>query len=353
MLRKRITLGDIAKAVSLSRSGVSRALRNDPRIPLATCERVQKVAFDLGYRPDTEIASYLRVLRNRRDQQQVESIAYLSFGSKLEEPKLIQYSTKIFQGASERAERLGYRLDKFIVEGPKKSHKSIDRILKTRAIRGCLLSVRSNVADLGIDFSNYSVAAITYALPGLSLSRSVPSVYSNVTLAFNEALKLGYRRIGLMLDEFINVRTSFQIQAAFLNMQYRHPELTAIPIFNLPGTEVIVRPEKPKTADAKHFMNWLSRKKPDIILASRAAFFPWLEASGFRCPADIGFVSLEGVEDTQNYAHIDQKPHEIGGAGIDILISLLNRNLRGFACHPSMVCTDGQWVTGPTVRKMD
>ena len=39
-----VRLADIAREVGLSRSGVSRALRNDPSIPLATCRDVQKVA---------------------------------------------------------------------------------------------------------------------------------------------------------------------------------------------------------------------------------------------------------------------------------------------------------------------
>ena len=40
---------DIAKRAGLSLSGVSRALRNDPRMRPATRKRVQEVAQELGY----------------------------------------------------------------------------------------------------------------------------------------------------------------------------------------------------------------------------------------------------------------------------------------------------------------
>jgi LacI family transcriptional regulator len=51
-VRKRLTLRDIAKVLSLAPGTVSKALNNGSDISIETKERVQKVCKDLGYRPN-------------------------------------------------------------------------------------------------------------------------------------------------------------------------------------------------------------------------------------------------------------------------------------------------------------
>lgn len=47
-----VTIRDIAKAAGVSTSTASRALNNNPHISTATIQKVQKIAKQLGYRPD-------------------------------------------------------------------------------------------------------------------------------------------------------------------------------------------------------------------------------------------------------------------------------------------------------------
>ena len=61
---ERVTLQDIANETGLSVNSVSRALKNMPDISRATCEKVQKVAREMGYVRNT-IASSLRSGRTR------------------------------------------------------------------------------------------------------------------------------------------------------------------------------------------------------------------------------------------------------------------------------------------------
>lgn len=49
---RRLTLKNVADAAGLAVTTVSKALANDPKIALATRERVQKIAIELGYVPD-------------------------------------------------------------------------------------------------------------------------------------------------------------------------------------------------------------------------------------------------------------------------------------------------------------
>ena len=59
MIRKRVTITDIAHAMGITPSTVSRALADNERVSLRTRKRVLKVAGELGYQPNI-IASSLR-----------------------------------------------------------------------------------------------------------------------------------------------------------------------------------------------------------------------------------------------------------------------------------------------------
>ena len=56
----------IAVSLGVSPATVSMALRNDPKIPLATRRRVQKAADCIGYRPDAKIAERMSRIRHHR-----------------------------------------------------------------------------------------------------------------------------------------------------------------------------------------------------------------------------------------------------------------------------------------------
>src|SRR5688500_3309706 len=62
---QRPTLRMIAQRAGLSGSAVSMALRTHPRISAATRERVQRIARELGYRPDPDVAKLMNHLRLR------------------------------------------------------------------------------------------------------------------------------------------------------------------------------------------------------------------------------------------------------------------------------------------------
>ena len=60
----RVTLEDMARCLGLSRSTISRALNDHPRVSEDTKERVRALAEEMGYIPD-EIAKGLRLRETR------------------------------------------------------------------------------------------------------------------------------------------------------------------------------------------------------------------------------------------------------------------------------------------------
>ncbi len=63
MKKKNVTIKDIAEAVNISLSTVSRALNNHPKISQSTKEKVWNAAKNLGYQPN--LPAYMKVDKNR------------------------------------------------------------------------------------------------------------------------------------------------------------------------------------------------------------------------------------------------------------------------------------------------
>lgn len=57
---------DIADRAGVSLMTVSLALRNSPRISAATRTRIQRIASEIGYTADPQIADMMNYLRKRR-----------------------------------------------------------------------------------------------------------------------------------------------------------------------------------------------------------------------------------------------------------------------------------------------
>jgi LacI family transcriptional regulator len=77
----RPTIRDIARKAGCHYSTVSLALRDHPRIPLRTKERIREIAGQLGYRADAMLAALCAYREMKRPLgQRNEVIAWKSFG---------------------------------------------------------------------------------------------------------------------------------------------------------------------------------------------------------------------------------------------------------------------------------
>ncbi|WP_081721867.1 helix-turn-helix domain-containing protein [Geminisphaera colitermitum] len=65
-MNKAPTPKTIADRAKVSRMTVSRALRNHPSLPRKTCERIQKIATELGCRANPLVSALMAQLRNGR-----------------------------------------------------------------------------------------------------------------------------------------------------------------------------------------------------------------------------------------------------------------------------------------------
>eukprot|EP01035_Chromulina_nebulosa_P036270 gene36270-48842_t len=109
----KATLQDVATRARVHRTTVSLALRDHPRIPAETRERVKAIAAKLGYRINPLVSA---LMQSRRSGQAVKhvSLAYVTnyptrFGWRRPHHDRPDY----FPGAVERARDFGYKLEHF------------------------------------------------------------------------------------------------------------------------------------------------------------------------------------------------------------------------------------------------
>lgn len=353
MLDRRVTLREVAEAAKLSRSGVSRALHNDPRVPARTCERVQAIARGLGYRPDPELNSALRLLRQRHAERYVETLAFFTWHADRIERAGNLYTKRLFFGAREHTEKLGYRLEEVWAAEPGMTPARIKTVLAGRGIRGCLIGpVAGNVDAFDFDWPRFACVAVTASFPRVQLHRALPGNYGNTQLAIAEVAKVGYQRPGLLLDDYINARTSGSIQAAFLQSQANRPDDERVPVLELRNLGADPGVESAQSGEWTRFADWYQQHRPDVILASRVSFHHWLQRARLRTPRDVGFVSLEGVNADEPFTHIDQNPDAVGAAGVDLLTTVLNHNDRNILSRRLTVTVGGRWVAGSSTSPL-
>ena len=139
-----MSVREIAAATGLSVATVSRALRNDPKVSVATRERVHAAAKKLGYSHNPYVGQMMSSLRRRHGSTFRGNMA-LVWKNAYPGLDLDARLQQTFDGMRTRAEELGYSLNEFDLAANKP--ESLRRILVSRGIRGVLLYMPSFVGN--------------------------------------------------------------------------------------------------------------------------------------------------------------------------------------------------------------
>jgi DNA-binding LacI/PurR family transcriptional regulator len=111
----RPSIRDIARRLNVSHVTVSMALRDHPRISATRREQVKKMAGEMGYRPDPMLASLIAYRQDKRAKPIAATLAWIN---RWPDPKTLRKHSEFnayWEGAREAADRLGYRVEEFVV----------------------------------------------------------------------------------------------------------------------------------------------------------------------------------------------------------------------------------------------
>ncbi|MCC5849357.1 MAG: LacI family DNA-binding transcriptional regulator [Verrucomicrobia bacterium] len=155
----KASLQTIADEAGVSRTTVSLALRNHPRISVATKTRIRRIAFRQGYRPSPELSRLMNIVRTQRFTDHVTVLGFLHDES---------LDPRILKILSRAGDLRGYRLDPFPLKNTPRAARRLDKILQTRGIEGLVIHTpHAPDIALRLNLDRYCACALGDCAPAL------------------------------------------------------------------------------------------------------------------------------------------------------------------------------------------
>lgn len=274
----RVTVRDIAQKAGVSKSTVSLALRDHPRITPAVRAHVRAVADELGYTPDPLLSHLAANGWSALREKSTTTIAFLTGGSSARSP----YGASYYEPLRGHAARLGYKIDLLAREDFPDAAR-VAEVLRARGIRGLLVHALADVDFVqSFPWRHFACVAcsVGIATPPVHL---VTSDFCHPMLeTWKHCLRAGYRRIGVALLKEMSAHDDLPRSAIaeYLEHHSLKSDTASLPVQHFAVSE--------KTA----FLDWMRAEKPDVVIALNDIFHWWLDEAGYRMPEQIGFVSL-------------------------------------------------------------
>ncbi len=334
------TLRTLAKALGLSRTTVSEALRGSACVKPATAERIRAAAKAAGYQPNPLAGAVMSELRRSRGNAFRGVLAAVALIESDRPGHAAPFFREILRGATDRAAALGFKIELFTAGGDTGvSLQRLDQILQSRGIQGIILMPVWREPDFGaLDWSRYAGVYTDYLIDRPALHSICPDHHRSLSAALQHVVARGYRRPGMFVQAHHDERLQYRWQGAFFAFQENHPECARIPLL---CSEDI---------DRASFSAWFKKHQPDVVLGHNPEAMDWMTACGARIPKTHGFVSLNLLHTSTPCAGLDQQPAHIGLRAAEILIAKLHRNERGAPQPASLTTIPARWVDGPTIR---
>lgn len=336
----RVTIRTLAQKLHLSRTTVSDALRNHPRVNSKTRELVQAKAREAGYRFNPLASTLLSEIRRARLTSFQGVLATVNLEEADRVPFQGTYWQDLRQGACQRAEQLGFKIEHFVVGDHGVSVPRLEKILVASGIRGVLIMPTWHKPDFTrLTWKDYTGVYADYLIDRPALHSVCPDHPRAMGMALERLNELGYRRPGLVLLEQESSRIEHRWLGAFLGYLNRHPEMKPIKPLMLQSLQESV------------FASWLKKEKPDVVLSSRAQIMEWVAALGVHVPEELGFCCLNIRLSNYPCAGLDQQPALVGARAIESVIAQIHHNTYGLPEIPCNTTVPARWVDGPTLKR--
>ena len=342
-----VRLRDIAEKAGVSRMTVSLALRGDPRVSKETQALIQEIAAELGYQPNAKVSRAMAELAKSRHVEADERLAFLTSEKTEHRWKEWRHNVECYEGARKRALEYGYVLEPFWLRQPNHSPEETGRVLWARGIDGVMVAPLGNDFDqdglrtFDFDWDKFSVVELAETLDEPRFDCARHDHFDGMLLALFSLESLGYRRIGLVLDSMLDVRTRHRWYSAYLLWKSVRGFSEELPVMFYDQFAV------------ENVARGIHQMKLEALVSPRLTLGAELETAGFCVPEDIGVAGLDRPSDDKSgLSGISQNTEAIGSAAADLLVGLVHRGEKGIPAFPSQKICDGLWVEGRTAHRV-
>lgn len=338
---KRVTLKDIAEHVGITAATVSMALKNSPKISRAMKEQVQEAADELGYLPDPLLSHLMAARRSGKTATGFQQIAWLTQHSEEDGWRESSSILKFYNGALERAQALGYKLEPYWLKAPGMTASRMRQILLTRNVNAIVLpSMPYMNATMEFPFDDFCVVAIGQSICSPMLNRVVPDFHAGSKVLFQQAKARGYRRIGLLIREDSHDHLNDPLEAYYYLFLEKNPEQERIPVFYY------------SKDNYANLQQWRRTHKPDVLISVHADPTRLNKLRQGKCKRpDILWLNHPSSK-AKHLSGMDIQAEQVGARAVDFVTALLNQNNRGVGKNTVTIQTPMHWLEGETVRSV-
>lgn len=333
------TLRTLARSLGLSRTTVSDALRGSPRVNPDTVARVREAAKAAGYERNPLTGAVMSLLRRSRGQKFRGVLAAIEMVDGPRPPHAVRYNESVLAGISERANELGFKVERFEIGPQGVRLNRLDTILHTRGIQAMVVLPASGFPDLStLSWQRYTAVYTDYFIDHPALHCVCSDHYRSMIGLLRELYDRGYRRPGLFMDIHLDERLQFRWEGAFLALQKYLPKITAIPALRV---KAVTRPD---------FEAWFKKYDPDVVIGHFPEAMSWMKSCGAKIPKTHSFVCLNSLRTEGDCAALDLRADQLGARAAELVIGQLLHNEFGIPEQPSLTTIPARLVEGPTLR---
>ncbi len=338
-----ITLSDIAKEAKVSRTTVSLALRNSPRISAAVRTKVQAIARKLEYRQNPLVTAHMAYVRTLHPHYTGQCIAFVCNRSLAEVERDTRTPLRKYLHATrERARSLGYELELFNLAESGMTPQRMTKILLARGISGVIfhpMDDGSGLVGLPLDPVNFALVMIEHVFIEPRLHKVCDDQFSTIGRMIQRLLDYGYTRIGIAMSSRADDHANHHWLAGYQAFQS----------LNEPGNTLphLITSEWTR----ERFLAWYRYHRPEAIITIDEDTVLWLREAGLRVPEDVACATLYWKEDRAYLSGFYQNHEHIGAAAVDMIASQLNHNERGLPVEQRTMLVESVWKEGSTLPR--
>ena len=324
----------IAEKAEVSRATVSRALRNHPQLPRRTCDRIRKIAEEMGWRPDPETSRMMHYLRETRNHRVECTLAVLNDYPARKDLYGDPYTEALLKSARARADALGYQVDEIWLREPGLTAKRATSILRARGIAGVLIPPEVDpLPELELDWTLFSSVATTTTARPAAMNRVLPDNYGNLCKLMEALMARGSERILLLSMRGLEARTESCPSNVYHAYTAQAASLTPLPVFYWDDCG---------GGDPAEALAALYRAhQPDTVLVADR----WLLEALQSCTGTAAGTSYFAAcysNAAGDLPGIDQRPELVGSAAIDLLSAHIIRGEAGLPDVPKLLRIPGR-----------
>ncbi|MEM8867800.1 MAG: LacI family DNA-binding transcriptional regulator [Verrucomicrobiota bacterium] len=331
----------IADAVGVSKSAVSLALRNDPRISAETRANVQAAAVKLGYNRNPVIDSLMTQLRA---ESTPGFLANLGLVNCTETRSLTETRTisRLREGVLRRAKQLGYGMEEFWLCRTEQSPERLGQILDARGIKGLILIVP--LSEKCIDqryaevWSRFPCALLGSTLLADRFNCATNDQYLTTRRSAETVIGMGYQRPMLLVPEKDDVILDNKFTAGFNSVVSR-----LLPVHNR------IEPVWYDLDDTSKNIAAIRKCQPDVIISNRVELHQAMKNAMIDVPQQIGFYLIDWQEDNEGISGMRQNNRSVGAACADLVVEQIQKNEGGIQPNPKVVLIESEAIEGRTV----